>query len=929
MHHRPHVTRLAVLLACGAAAAQEGPQRVEITGSAIKRIDGESALPVTVITRDDIAKSGATSAAELLEQVSATNGGGYNVALAIGDSATPGFSGVSLRGLGPNSTLILLNGRRLAVYAFQGGGVDLNAIPIGAIERVEVLRDGASALYGTDAIGGVINFVTRRDYRGADLAATVHVPQKKGGRSQNVAATFGFGDLAQHRFNGFVTLTWDNTERLKATERDFSKTSYLPDAPGGPLDKTSGNTIPASIAVPGFGTVNPGVPDCLPPYSFRTSPTGACRFDYAAVIDLIAPQKRTAGLARLTFQATPDVQIFGEANKTRTVSTFRISPTPASSATTFNGDNVLYPEGGRWYPHAVNPATGRSEPGLIWNGGFVPLSGDLSIAWRALDAGPRTDESTADQDRFVVGTQGRLGRWDFDAALLRSSSKVTDRYVEGWLYESKLLNATGTPLDPDYRVGTLDPDINPFGLNDAAGLAALRSALVLGPTRISKSVRESVDGKLSGELGKLPGGPIAVAFGTELRRETFDDNPLPVLNSGDIIGGGGNQLPVHGSRSVKALFAEANLPFVKGLDGLLQVRHDRYSDFGSTTNPKLGLRWQPSPQWLVRASWGTGFRAPTMPEKLTPVAQTNTGGNYNDPYYEATVGPCYDDAGNPTVNFLVAYCNNQFNVNQGGNLALQPEKSKARSLGLVFEPTPGWSFGIDYWHTRIDSQIAIPDPDAILAAFIAPYLDDPNASYDATTAHLSAAGIAALRGGASNAAVLRDPGTGYLDAVVALYANLTNTVTDGFDLSLKGALLKGAYGDLRLNWEATYVRSAKIGGVEVVGTYAQFGPIARLRQQWALNWQHGSVGAFAGYRRQSGYVDAGGARSVSPYQTLNLGLDWRPLRGLKASFQVINATDREPPFSRQDDYFHVGYDPTYADPRGRTFALGLNWSFNP
>ena len=169
------------------AVAQDSGQRVEITGSSIKRIDSEAALPVTVITRQQIEQTGATSAAELLERISASNGQGYSQTLALGDSARPGFAGASLRGLGSNTTLILLNGRRLAVYALDGGAVDLNSIALGAIERVEVLRDGASAVYGTDAIAGVINFITRKDFRGGEVSISYKKPQASGGGDTTAA----------------------------------------------------------------------------------------------------------------------------------------------------------------------------------------------------------------------------------------------------------------------------------------------------------------------------------------------------------------------------------------------------------------------------------------------------------------------------------------------------------------------------------------------------------------------------------------------------------------------------------------------------------------------------------------------------------------------------------------------------------------------
>ncbi len=433
-------------------------------------------------------------------------------------------------------------------------------------------------------------------------------------------ATVGFGDLGKDRFNVFGNLTYDKYQNLKASARSFSQTAFLPNAPGGRFDRTSGNTIPASIIVPGVGTVNPGVPNCLPPFSFQTSATSACRFDYAATIDIVPPQENTAGLLRGTFAVNSNIELFGEYNKTKTESIFRISPSPISNATTFNGDPVLYPAGGKYYPKAVNPATGKLENGVLWYAAdgtltrFVPLSGDLSIAWRSLDAGARSNKSVADQDRIVLGSQGSIGKWDYNTAYLKSTSKATESYVAGLVSETRLLNSTCPtspcgPLVDGYTTHTLDPNINPFGLNDAAGLAAIGKALILQPTRISKSTGESIDGRISGELFNLPAGAVSMAVGAEHRKEVYNDQPQPVLSSGDVLGGGGDQQAVNGSRKVDAVFGEFSIPVFKGFEGLVQFRYDKYSDFGNTTNPKVGFRWQLVPEVVLRASYGTGFRA--------------------------------------------------------------------------------------------------------------------------------------------------------------------------------------------------------------------------------------------------------------------------------------------------------------------------------
>jgi iron complex outermembrane recepter protein len=920
-------------------AQQTNPQlqRVEITGSAVKRtIDQETALPVAIISREEIVRSGATTAAELLERITANSGQGYNQSLALGDGARPGFAGASLRGLGSNTTLVLLNGRRLAVYAFEGDGTDLNSIALGAIERVEILKDGASAIYGTDAIAGVINFITRRDYTGIDATIGLRSPAKSGGgASQHGSVTLGFGDIAQSRFNVFGNLSFDKYERLPASARSFSKTSFLPNAEGGRIDRTSGNTFPASIVVPGVGTINPGVPDCAPPTSFRTSATSACRFDFTSTIDMVPPQEKVAGLGRATFALTPSHELFAEYNRTQVTTKFAISPTPASSATTFNGDPVLYPAGGPNYPTAINPATGVREPGVLWYAAdgsltrFVPLTGDLNLAWRTTSAGPRTNQAKAIQDRVVLGGKGTIANaWDYDVGFMRSTSRVTESYIDGWLSESKLLNSTGgLPTDAGYTAGTLNPAINPFGAQSAAGQAAIDAAKVLAPTRISRSQREGVDGKITGELMSLPAGAVSVALGGEVRRETFSDIPLEILNGGDIIGGGGNQLPVNGSRRVSALFGELVVPITKSVEALAQVRTDRYSDVGNTTNPKVGIRWQPMREVLVRGSWGTGFRAPTLSNIFAPNTQTNTGGSYNDPYYEARVGDCYDAGGNPTANFNPQFCNAQLTVLQGGNRNLKPESSKQSNIGLVLQPTKDMTISIDLWRIRQKDGIAIPDADARLEDFLAGLVADPSVAYDPTTAKLSTGARAALNANTASGAGISRSAAGNLGPVSIQFDNISIVETRGVDVAVSALLARTSVGEFRAATEGTYMAYWKQDGTDFVAQFLQFGPLPRWKQKTTVEWSQSGWLAGLTFNYQSGYEDQGATRKVAAYETFDLFGSYSGVRNLKVNVGVRNLLDRDPPFSRQNAYFQVGWDPTYADPRGRTYTMSLNYQF--
>jgi iron complex outermembrane recepter protein len=911
-------------------AADEPIERIEITGSSIKRVASEAALPVTVITRSDIEKSGANTAEQLLDKIVENTGGGYSQSLAIGDAARPGFSGASLRGLSSNFTLVLLNGRRLAVFAFDGGGVDLNSIALGAIDRIEVLRDGASAIYGSDAIGGVINFITRKDYQGLDLSATFDKPDHAGGSSESYNLTFGYGDIGSQRFNLLGNLSLDRAYELKSADRPFSNSAYLPNAPGGKIDKTSGNAFPATINVPGVGTVNGAA--CIPPYSFPTTTGGACRFNYAAVIDDLPPQDKIAGLLRGVFKIAQDHEAFAEYNRTVTRTVFKISPTPASGGTTFNGDPVLYPAGGPWYPKAINPATGTLQNGVInqKTGAFVPLSGNLSLNYRILDGGPRTDQSEVSQDRWVFGVKGTVFGLDYETGFSRSVSRAADDYVTGYFSESKLLNSVGglPPTDPNYVAGTLNPLINPFGFNNAAGLAALQAAKVLGDTRISESMRQGWDAKISGDIDqlKLWGGPVGFALGGEIHRERYSDDPLPVLNSGDIIASGGNVPTAFGSRNVQAAFGELSLPILHSLEGLVQLRYDHYSDFGNSTTPKFGLKFTPIPQVALRASYSRGFAAPTLPDLYQPQSQTNSGGTYNDPFYEAKVGPCFTAAGVATANFNPAYCQAQLHYLNGGNPHLDAQKSSSRNFGIVLEPSKKFSASIDYYRISLRNLVATPDADNLITNFLTPFLDPATLAngYDPTTAQLSAAGKAALQSFTGGSGVTLNK-QGYWGEVNAFYANIATESTNGYDFNIKAEALKNQYGTFRVNADATYIAAFDQNDQSQLGQYLLYGPISRFQTVDDLNWESGDWNADLIYNYKSTYLDYNGKRDVAGYIRWDLGANYTGFRNLRLHLGMLNMFDRDPPFSNQTKYFQIGYDPTYADPRGRTFVLSARY----
>jgi iron complex outermembrane receptor protein len=883
------------------AHAQQQLERVEITGSSIKRIDAETALPVTIINRAEIERTGASNVQELVDRISSNNGGGRSLGESVGETSATGQTGASLRGLGRARTLVLLNGRRLSPYPFSGLGVDLNAVPLAAIERIEVLRDGASAVYGSDAIGGVINFITRKDLRGGEVAVGYEQPQKKGGKVATAAVAFGFGDLAKDRFNVLGSLSIQDYKVVRAADRDFAQTGRRPDIG---VVKDSGNTFPANATIPA-GAVGPNgifvpgasnFPTCNPPDSYGGAAN--CRYDFTHYIDIYPASKRFGALVRGAAQVTNDIQLFAEVSHSKNEITFGSSQTPSTTtgkpAYQFPGADAL----GNLSPYYPTAAVDAVAPGY---------RGPLNLSWRIVDGGQRTDKVTNEQTRLVFGTEGQIAGFDYKAAVMSAEAKATDEYVSGWYSDPELRAALATGL------------VNPFGPNDAAGLAALRTAEIHAPVRQSKTKVNGFDAQVSKELFQMSGGALAAAIGVDTRKETYEDGYTELAGSGNIVGGSGNAGKVTGERSVTGLFAEVNVPVIKGLEVTGAVRVDKYSGTKgssrdgefvspdvSATSPKLSLRWQPTKELLVRGSIGKGFRAPPLDNLYAPSSFTNTGGNFTDPFYDTITG-C---AASPDTDF----CNTQLTALNESNPNLKPEKSKQYSLGLVFEPVRDLSLTIDYFNIEITNGITALTGDIIMNDWLA------NQTGPTTSSSVYADRL------------IIDPTTGYLSYIRASLENVGKAKVAGFDMSARYRM-RTSWGTVTPGWEATYLTKSTTSNVvtgeedNTLAKYESSGPVFRLKQNVTLDVERGAWAAGVRYYWQSGYEDYDEVRRVGTYELWDLQGQYKGVKNLTLTAGIRNLLDRKPPTTVQEDYFQVGFDPTYADVKGRTFYMRANYKF--
>ena len=459
-------------------------------------------------------------------------------------------------------------------------------------------------------------------------------------------------------------------------------------------------------------------------------------------------------------------------------------------------------------------------------------------------------------------------------------------------------------------VAMLNGVINPFGGQDAAGAAAIQAALLGGNLQNHRGKVTGVDGRVSRELGDWfgSGRKSAVALGGEFRRENFLSaaNP-PVAALLQASTGVDPESRSEGKRNISALYAELSVPVTKSLDLTAAVRFDKYSDFGETTNPKLSLRYQPAKELLVRASYSTGFRAPSLYELNATPSYTNTG---------TVSDPVNCPGGRPIAGKSRSLnCNVQFQRLTGGNIDLKPEKSKNYNLGIVFEPIADLSLGVDLWWVRLTDTIAALSETTVLGdvSTFGRYIKR-NASGD-----LSIDGFSC-------------PGTdcGYLDL---RQQNLGGTNTNGFDLSANFRRTLGSMGKLNLGLTGTYVTKYEyqdfIGGPfnQNVGVYVGVAPIFRLQHAVNATWTLGNwtIGGVARYK--SGYVDQDPENTVSSYATMDAYVNWAAMKGLSLTVGINNLTNAEPPYSNQGEVFQANYDPRFSDPTGRKYYLRATYQF--
>lgn len=884
---------------------------IEVTGSAIRRNDAETALPILKLTREDIDKSGATTAAELLSRLpvqAKSLSDGHSIS--VGNLDQKGLNSVNLRGMGSSSTLVLLNGRRMTNFASPGdeAAVDLNAIPMAAIDRVEVLLDGASAIYGADAIAGVVNFITRRDYQGVEVNALAGATGEGGAGRRGLTFAAGSGSLDRDGYNVFFVADALQTDALRSSQRAFIGDLRIPERLPHLL---SGYTSPANLRLTSTQLdyyraqgltingqpvdnriINFSAPGCAPPASLYL-PNGVggpqgCTYDYMRDTELYPASDKFSLFTRGEVALGGGHRLFGEVS----AALARTKYVGSSARITGSVDASLIPQ-----------LAGIS-------GGLTGEDREIELRSRLLDAGMRTSELSSYATRTIVGLAGDdLMGWEYEGWILHGVNNVRDRDMHGYLDYSRLYDAVAA--------GT----VNVLGPNDATGRALIESAQIDDVVRRAHGVMDQIGARASRPVMALGGGDLAVAVGGEFRWERQGYQLSELLMSDNILGDDAPDGPNTGSygRKVAAVYGELLAPITKTVEVDFALRHDRYQGVGGSTNPKVALRWTPSAEWLFRGSFATGFRAPSLND-LYRATQSGSTSTIPDPV-------CMRENDND-----LAFCADNFATQRYSNPNLKPERSRQFTIGAAFEPDTHTHLGLDLW--RIEKRDVITEiGDDLILAPDSPYqnlihrYNDPNPS-DA----------------AREICGDPDPTDSDICYLELRKENRGRQVATGLDLNLEWRDLATAWGTFGVRLYGTWMlQSKKQTGpaspyVSNLGRYVTDGVVQRWRHQLSLDWERGPWSTTLSNTWSSGYEDQNTAidttsgtivlnHHVRPYSIWRLSgaYEWSKALTLRAG--IDNLFDTPPPFSNQAYDFISGYDPSYTDPRGRYFYVGARYVF--
>ncbi len=677
------LTLLASVSLPALAHAQAAPDATDldalvVTGTNIRNVTAQGFSPVQVIGQEEVQTSGKVTVADLLRSISANTGNATNETSNSGWAS--GSAGIGLRGLSQKNTLVLLNGRRVANYGFPSGGlsdtfVNLNALPLVAVQRMEVLKDGASAIYGSDAVAGVVNIITRENFQGVEAGASYGTSDQGGLDTWRGKIVAGYGDLEEDGWNILFSAEAYERERLDQDQRDLTDSGIYTGRPGGRWNGWSAKG--ARFLVNGASVpLLDAQGDCPEGMRLTASapidglPGNTCAINLAPYTTLIPSTDRYQTYLHGTVRLSDNVEAFGE-----------VIYSYIKGRSIFGSSPYFTLEAGRF---ALNANTGLAEPVsnvLPANNPYNPYGVGAQIEYTFFDLGQSLKTNISKAYRALAGVRGKNERFDWEFAAFAAASDEREEVAAGFANRFTLAAALANGSLNLHKPSATSP--------------AVLDSIRLSTVRPAESKLYGADFKISGELFNLPAGPIGYAAGIEYRHESLvSSNPWQIdagLQIRPAIAA------VDGEREVVAGYAEANLPILSNLEVQIAGRADHYSDFGSAFSPKAGVRWQPISALVLRASASKGFRAPSLSENSS---STNIS-------YGAVVDPFDPDIPgsrqSPTF----------FTV---GNTDLEPERTKSFNLGAVLTPRRGTLLSIDWYRIELDNLVGTNNSTTIVQA---------------------------------------------------------------------------------------------------------------------------------------------------------------------------------------------------------------------
>ncbi|MBX5463341.1 MAG: TonB-dependent receptor [Steroidobacteraceae bacterium] len=918
-----------------AEQAEPPEQTVVVTGTRIRRVDEETANPVFVMDQTQIASSGVSTAGELLMRIPSVSGAATNPQ--VNNGGGTGESNVELRGLGSQRTLVLLNGRRINLLSnTTTSAVDINILPLNAIERVEVLKEGAGAVYGSDAIAGVVNFITRQDVDGAELTAEFGQTGESDGDKQSVGLLLG---TSTDRMDIMFAANWNNQDSVSAADRDFSRFAlYLY---GGVVTQGgSSRTPPGRIRVPG---VDANGEPCSSVTRIAGAP-GTSLADYRCFENsdlynyqpfnlLITPQERGSLFTQLNYDVNDYVTAYAEALYTHTTSGFELASLPFDAV----ADDTIISAQNIYNPFGTN---------------FGGVEGDFpNMQTRLESLGTRRSNVSTDDAMANLGVKGSILQsdwtWDLNVSYAR---KDQDTEITGYLLKPALaqavgpsfIDASGVPRcgTPDAPISGCTP-INIFNIEDPAQVAALQS--------ISTNYRNNyimrakgVGLNVTGPVYELPAGGIQLALGAEYRDQdgSFTNDVLtrgqPPLFLSCLLAQETCTGPSSAQYNVRELYGEVFLPILKEKPGAYALNFNaglRWSDYskssiGSSTNGEVEVEYRPISDLLIRGSWTEVFRAPTLADLSFP--PTQDAPTFNDPCTNLTQAAV--DA-NPNLALACVGVprdgtftqpNSQITGLIFGSQDLKPETGDVWTAGIVYDSSylPGLSLSVDYWRYKVEDLITQLDPNY-------------------------AAGQCVLTGDPQFCGLLfRYPETsnnaGLFQVFQEPIVNLGKLETDGIDFGIKYTRRDTPIGSFNVSLDVTRINSYKntpapgAEPVEIAGTYdRQFGNYAKYRGLLAVGW------AFRGFdgllttrfidslevRNPDGAIPDAPPLQIGSIAYFDLTVGYTFPTNTRVQVGGINLTDKQPPLLFQNNVINANTDVSTYDLLGRRWFVGLTQKF--